>query len=57
VSEGAAAAFERGTALLQSGDAAAALPLLREAMHALPGEARAARGRRSKRFPSRGKGG
>lgn len=36
------AAFERGTALLQSGDAAAALPLLREAMHALPGEARAA---------------
>lgn len=42
MSEGAATAFERGTALLQSGDAAAALPLLREAMHALPGEARAA---------------
>lgn len=35
-----AAAFERGSALLQSGDAAAALPLLRAAMQALPGEAR-----------------
>lgn len=38
----AAQAFARGTALLQSGDAAAALPLLREAMQALPGEPRAA---------------
>ena len=36
------AAFERGSALLQSGDAAAALPLLRAAMRALPDEARAA---------------
>lgn len=35
-------ALERGTALLQGGDAGAALPLLREAMQALPGEPRAA---------------
>jgi uncharacterized protein (TIGR02466 family) len=38
----AAAALERVTALLQSGDAAAALPLLREAMQALPANAPAA---------------
>lgn len=35
-------ALERGTALLQAGDAAAALPLLREAMQALPSDPRAA---------------
>lgn len=36
------AALERGTALLQAGDAAGALPLLRAAMQGLPADARAA---------------
>lgn len=39
---GGTQALERGTALLQAGDAAAALPLLRQAMQALPAEPRAA---------------
>lgn len=38
----AAAALARGTALLQSGEHAAALPLLRDAMRGLPADARAA---------------
>ena len=42
MSTGAAQALERGTALLQAGDAAAALPLLQHAMQALPTEPRAA---------------
>ncbi len=42
MSAAGAEALQRGTALLQAGDAASALPLLRVAMDALPAEPRAA---------------